>query len=254
MKIVHVVEPLAGGMVTFIKSLVDNLPDDFHIIVHGERKQVTPFAEVKKQFTARNVKFLRWKSAQRSLHPLKDIRAFIELFTILKRLKNSNSVDVVHLHCSKGGFIGRIVCRLLGIQQLVVYTPNGAPFMVGSNKTSNYLYKKLEKIAAAFGGEVVCCSPSEQKAYELAGINAITINNGIQYDKLVPVYVKRKKKQCIHHCYQWPDSGSKKIRFYLTKLPAILKSSPSLSSCGWAMALTDNYLRLKNIEINRVVG
>jgi glycosyltransferase involved in cell wall biosynthesis len=85
------------------------------------------------------------------------------------------------------------VCRILGIQGVVVYTPNGPPFMVGTNRASNYIYKKLEKFASAFGGQVVCCSPSEQKAYELAGISAITINNGIDYEKEICPPNKQQK-------------------------------------------------------------
>jgi glycosyltransferase involved in cell wall biosynthesis len=178
MKIVHIVEPLAGGIVTFLQSLVENLDNDFHIIIHGERKQVTPFSEVKIQLAYPNVKFLRWKSAQRSLRVKADISAAIELYVILKRLKKNGSLDIVHLHSSKGGFIGRIVCWLLGIQHLVVYTPNGAPFLGSASSFSNYIYKRLEKFASVFGGQVVCCSLSEQKAYELAGISVMMINNG----------------------------------------------------------------------------
>ncbi|MEP6746310.1 MAG: glycosyltransferase [Bacteroidota bacterium] len=185
MKIVHVVEPLAGGIVTFLTSLVENLPDDIHIIVHGQREHITPLSVVKKQFSFTNVRFIRWVSARRSLSFQKDIPAFIELYKILKRLKTKKLLDVVHLHCSKGGFIGRMVCRLLGIQHLVIYTPNGAPFMAGSNALTNVMYRKLEKLASLFGGQVVCCSPSEQKAYQQEGIKAITINNGIPYKKIM---------------------------------------------------------------------
>jgi len=184
MKIVHVLEPLAGGMVTFISSLVENLPEDTHFIVHGSREHLVPLSAVKKQFTWPNVKFIRWSSAGRSISLRKDIPAFFELYSILKRLKEKNMLDVVHLHCSKGGFIGRVVCKLLGIQHLVIYTPNGAPFMAGGSRASNFIYKKLEKLASLFGGQVVCCSPSEQKAYEKEGIKAITINNGIPYKKI----------------------------------------------------------------------
>jgi len=192
MKIVHVVEPLAGGIVTFIKSLVQNLPYDQHLIVHGEREQVISFADVKKQFVSTNVKFLRWKSAQRSLRFQKDTKAAMELYTILRRLKSNHSVDIVHLHSSKSGFIGRVVCRMLGLQNQVVYTPNGAPFLVGTNHASNFLYKKLEKLAAGFGGQVVCCSASEQYAYKLAGIDALTINNGTFFAKTGTSFTKAK--------------------------------------------------------------
>ena len=193
MKIVHVVEPFVGGIVTFINSLVKNLDDDSHIIIHGEREELIPLAAVKRQFSSPNVKFLRWKSAQRSLNPHKDIIAFLELFTILKRLKDNNSIDVVHLHSSKGGFLGRIVCRLLKIQDVVFYTPNGAPFLANESNTINFIYKKLEILASSFGGQVVSCSPSEQKAYKLAGINSVTINNGIRSKKVNTLSKSRKK-------------------------------------------------------------
>lgn len=178
MNIVHVAEPFAGGIIPFLKSLVENMPDDRHIIIHGERAHVISLQEAKKQFRKSNVRFIHWQSAQRSLHPRKDLAAFFELHAILKRLQHGNLVDAVHLHSSKSGFLGRLACRVLGIRN-VVYTPNGAPFLVGSNRVSNYMYKQLEKLAASFGGQVVCCSQSEQSAYAKAGIRAVTINNGI---------------------------------------------------------------------------
>lgn len=178
MKIVHVAEPFAGGIVAFVKSLVNDLPGDLHIVIHGERPLVMSAADAKKQFKRTNVRFIQWRSAQRSIHPRKDLAAFLELYTILKRLKKKNLVDAVHLHSSKSGFIGRAVCRLLKIRN-VIYTPNGAPFMVGKTAFSNFMYKQLERVGTMFGGKVVCCSPSEQEVYEKAGIHALTINNGV---------------------------------------------------------------------------
>jgi glycosyltransferase involved in cell wall biosynthesis len=197
MKIVHVAEAFAGGIVVFVKSLVENLPTDEHIIVHGERAHVTCFTDVRKQFAQTNARFVRWRSAQRSIHLIKDFAAFLELYRILKRLKKQHQIDAVHLHSSKSGFIGRIVCRVLGIPN-VIYTPNGAPFLVGTSKISNYIYKLLERLACKFGGQVVCCSPSEQAEYEKAGIPAITINNGIPFDRVSRVDVEpSNKKFCI---------------------------------------------------------
>lgn len=178
MKIVHVVEPFASGIATFVRSLVENLHDDLHIIVHGEREYVMKSAEVKLHFTKGNVRFIRWKSAQREISIRKDTVAFMELYTILKRLKKQNHIDAVHLHSSKSGFLGRLACKLARIKT-VVYTPNGAPFLVGSNRLTNYLYKQLERLGSVFGGRVVCCSPSEWQAYQALGIDALNINNGI---------------------------------------------------------------------------
>ena len=50
MTIVHVVEPFAAGVAVFVKYLTETMPDDLHIIVHGERKQVMSAGDVKKIF------------------------------------------------------------------------------------------------------------------------------------------------------------------------------------------------------------
>jgi glycosyltransferase involved in cell wall biosynthesis len=178
MKIVHVVEPFASGIAEFVKSLVENLRDDTHIIIHGERDYVMKFSDVVRNFPLHNVRFIRWKSAQREISITKDTAAFMELLTILKRLKKKEMVDAVHLHSSKSGFLGRLACKMANINN-VVYTPNGAPFFVGKNEFTNYFYKQLEKLGASFGGKIVCCSESELEAYRKLGIEAININNGI---------------------------------------------------------------------------
>jgi glycosyltransferase involved in cell wall biosynthesis len=178
MTIVHVVEPFAAGIAVFVKSLTETMPDDVHIIVHGERKKEIPASEVKKIFPQRNIRFIRWRSAQRSVHPLKDFMAFSELYKILRRLKKKNLVDAVHLHSSKSGLLGRAACRMAAVDN-VVYTPNGAPFLSGRNSLANYFYQQLEKIGHGLGGKVVCCSESELNAYKRIGINARYVNNGI---------------------------------------------------------------------------
>src|SRR5579872_577292 len=177
MRIVHVVEPFASGIATFVRSLVEDLRDDLHFIVHGEREQVMRCRDVKQAFPKENVRFIRWRSAQRNIRLLQDIRAFFELYAILRRLKRKFAIDAVHLHSSKSGFLGRVVCRLIRIRT-VIYTPNGAPFLSGS-RLACYCFKQLERLAAFFGGKVVCCSPSEWKAYHDLGIDAVHINNGV---------------------------------------------------------------------------
>lgn len=154
------------------------MPDDVHIIVHGERKQEIAASEVKKTFPQKNIRFIRWRSAQRSVHPLKDFLALSELYKIIRRLKRKNMLDAVHLHSSKSGLLGRVACRMAGVEN-VVYTPNGAPFLAGGNALSNYFYQQLEKLGNGFGGKVICCSESELDAYKKLGINAGFVNNGI---------------------------------------------------------------------------
>ena len=248
MKIVHVVEPFVGGIVTFINSLVKNLDDDSHIIIHGEREELIPLAAVKKQFSSPNVKFLRWKSAQRSLNPHKDIIAFLELYTILKRLKDNNSIDVVHLHSSKGGFLGRIVCRLLKIQDVVFYTPNGAPFLANESTTINFIYKKLEKLASNFGGQVVSCSPSEQKAYKLAGIESVTINNGIK-PKKVSLSSKNRKKDRIFRIVTSGRIADQKNPILFNKIATYFEEFKQFKFVWIGEGMQRNLLTANNIQV-----
>jgi len=188
MKVVHVIEPFASGVAFFVKSLAETMPGDTHIVVHGERKEVMAAAEVKKLFPRKNVRFVRWKSANRSINPVKDLMALRELYTILRRLKKNDFIDAVHLHSSKSGFLGRLACRLAGIDN-VVYTPHGAFFFAGKNALIRMFYSRLEKLGNSLGGQVVCCSESEFEAFKKIGINATYINNGIHisdtanYDK-----------------------------------------------------------------------
>lgn len=161
------------------------MPDDVHIILHGERKHVMAASEVKKTFPRKNIRFIRWRSAQRSLNPMKDFMAFSELYKILRRLKRAGLVDAVHLHSSKSGLIGRAACRMAGIDN-VVYTPNGAPFLAGKNPLYNYFYQQLEKIGHGFGGRVICCSESELNEYHKIGISGAFVNNGISLKNAKP--------------------------------------------------------------------
>jgi len=180
MLILHVVDPFAAGLATFLKLLTEEMNDNYHIIVHGERAELAELKDIKKIFHRKQIRFIYWKSVQREINLVKDTLAYIELLYILRRFRHA---DVVHLHSSKAGFLGRIACRQLKIKQ-VIYTPNGAPFLM--NNESNIklnLYLKLEKLASFFGGEVICSSASEQKEYLKRGIKAGYISNGTKISK-----------------------------------------------------------------------
>jgi glycosyltransferase involved in cell wall biosynthesis len=178
MTIVHVVEPFASGIAVFVKYLTETMPDDLHIVIHGERRHVMSAIDVKKTFSSPNVRFVKWRSAQRSINPLKDFLALGELYKILRRLRNKDLVDGVHLHSSKSGLLGRMACRALGIKN-VFYTPHGAPFLSGNTVLSKCLYRQVERFGNSLGGKVICCSPSELNAYLDLGIHATYISNGV---------------------------------------------------------------------------
>lgn len=184
MKIVHVMECFAGGTFNFLVDLTNELSNEEHIVIYGTNRENTP--KNFKDLFNKNVKFIEWKTAQREMKPLKDIKALWELYTILKKI---DGIDIMHLHSSKAGFLGRIVSFLLGKSKKTIYTPHAISFLrldVSPKKRKIFIW--MEKLASFFGGKIVACSKSEKEAIEEQGIKNVTfINNGIK-----PLQVEKK--------------------------------------------------------------
>lgn len=184
MKVVHVVECFAGGVYSFLSNLTNELNKEEYIVIYGVNRDNTP-NNFKEKFPS-NTQFIPWESASRNLNPLKDIKALWELYTILKRIEN---IDIIHLHSSKAGFLGRIVSFLLGKSKKTIYTPHAISFLrldVSPKKRKIFIW--MEKFASFFGGKIVACSQSEKEAIEEQGIKNVTfINNGIK-----PLEIEKK--------------------------------------------------------------
>lgn len=184
MKIVHVVECFAGGVFSFLSNLTNELDKEEYIVIYGTNRDNIP-PNFKERFPLKT-QFIPWKSAGRSLNPVKDIKALWELYTILKKI---NGIDVIHLHSSKAGFLGRIVSFLLGKSSKTIYTPHAISFLrLDVNPKKRKIFIWMEKFASLFGGKIVACSQSEKEAIEEQGIKNVTfINNGIK-----PLQVEKK--------------------------------------------------------------
>lgn len=184
MKIVHVMECFAGGTFNFLVDLTSELSNEEHIVIYGTNRENTP--KNFKELFNKNVKFIEWKTAQREMKPLKDIKALWELYTILKKIDN---IDIIHLHSSKAGFLGRIGSFLLDKSSRTIYTPHAISFLrldVSPKKRKIFIW--MEKFASFFGGKIVACSQSEKEAIEEQGIKNVTfINNGIK-----PLQIEKK--------------------------------------------------------------
>lgn len=184
MKIIHVMECFAGGTFNFLVDLTNELSNEKHIVIYGTNRENTP--KNFRDLFNKNVEFIEWKTAQREMKPLKDIKALWELYTILKKIDN---IDIIHLHSSKAGFLGRIVSFLLGKSKKTIYTPHAISFLrldVSPKKRKIFIW--MEKFASFFGGKIVACSQSEKEAIEEQGIKNVTfINNGIR-----PLRVEKK--------------------------------------------------------------
>lgn len=113
MKVVHVIEALGGGVYTYFKDLSDYFGEDqirkdisTTIIYSGNRKEIDP-EKIGSEFSE-GVSLIRVDMI-REISPIQDFKAVLLLRKELKKL----NPDIIHLHSSKAGVLGRIACFLL---------------------------------------------------------------------------------------------------------------------------------------------
>lgn len=176
-KVLHIVEAFGSGVFSFLVDLVDSTDEEFDItIAYGIRAETL---ENFKEYFSDRVKFIEVKNFTRSINIKKDIKAFFEVKKIIKEL----NPDVIHLHSSKAGFIGRFAGN--GKKVKMLYNPHGFSFLMkDSSKIKRLFYWWIEKISTIRKCTIVGCSEGEYKEALKLSKNSICINNGINIDKL----------------------------------------------------------------------
>ena len=70
--------------------------------------------------------------------------------------------DIVHLHSSKAGFLGRLCCT--DREREVFYNPHGYSFLMEDAKNiQKIMYKSIEWLSSKKCGYIVACSKGEYK-------------------------------------------------------------------------------------------
>ncbi|MDA8175358.1 MAG: glycosyltransferase [Nitrospiraceae bacterium] len=175
-KVFHIVEAFGGGVFSSVSQLCSHLDKGkFELHVFYSTRPETPANF--RDFFSPDVNLVHLPMT-RAVSPSADLNAFISIMKILKKQKP----DIVHLHSSKAGFLGRLACWLTGAQN-VFYSPRGFAFLMkDSPALKRKIYYALEKFAATLGGTTVAVS-SDELAYarRLAG-SAVLIPNGVDLE------------------------------------------------------------------------
>lgn len=176
-KLLYVAEAMGGGVFTFLVGLCNELVDYYDIYVaYGLRTQ-TP-DDFRKYFDDR-VHLIRVRHFERSIDPRHDLGAFLELRKIADRVKP----DLIHLHSSKAGALGRWAFD--GKKIPLFYTPHGYSFLMSNyNATKRFSYKMVEKLSAVRRCTTISCSEGEHKETLSLTKNAKFVNNGINVEEM----------------------------------------------------------------------
>lgn len=179
MKVMHVVEAFGGGIYSFLVELCNAIANDYEVVIVYSNREQTP-KNFKKDFNNK-IKFI-YLDMCRGMNPSKNISSLFEL----KNIISNEDPDVVHLHSSKAGFIGRIACKQIGFDMnKVLYNPHGFSFLQQNEsifKRKMYFY--LEKFAASLGGIVIGCSKGEEREAKKISKYVINIDNSINTNKI----------------------------------------------------------------------
>ena len=185
MKVVHVVEALAGGVTTYFKDLSFFFGDpeknediDTTIIYSANRKEIDP-KNIAKEFS-KGISLIELNMV-REFSPLQDIKSILELKKELKKL----NPDVIHLHSSKAGVLGRIACFLLFKKRKLFYSPHGYSFLrTDISKTSKNIYWFIEKsFQKIFGSKTIACGDTEYEIAKKIG-ETYLVRNGINIEEV----------------------------------------------------------------------
>ncbi|UQD55563.1 glycosyltransferase [Flavobacterium sp. K5-23] len=185
MKVVHVVEALAGGVTTYCKDLSfffgnpeKNEGINTTIIYSANRMEVDP-VNIAKEFS-KGISLIELNMV-REFSPLQDIKSVLKLIKELKKIKP----DVIHLHSSKAGVLGRVASFFLFKKVKLFYSPHGYSFLrTDISKTSKKVYWMIEKsFQKIFGGKTVACGDTEYEIAKKIGDSSL-VRNGINIEEV----------------------------------------------------------------------
>ena len=175
MKVLHAAETIKGGVATVLKQLVAAQQND---PAHFNLKCLIPADQAEELDTAKHENVICWKRKGRSLGALFSFAmSFIKAVWVFRP-------DIVHLHSSFAGVIGRSCLILLYpfIRPKVVYCPHAFSFLMETSGGKKRIYAMIEKILLPMTDAIVCVSDYEAEQARLSGISAnklFVVHNGV---------------------------------------------------------------------------
>ncbi len=201
-KVLFIVEAMGGGVFTYIVDLANGLAMKHEVYIAYSKRPQTP-KNFNEYFDER-IHLIKVNNFTRAISPVKDFKATIELKNIVDKI----SPDIIHLHSSKAGVIGRI---LFGNAKIpLFYTPHGYSFLMKDcSKLKRGIYRSIEKIMSFGRCITISCSHGEHEETLKLTKNALYVNNGInikQIDELVAKIPKHDHPFTVYTlgriCYQ----------------------------------------------------
>lgn len=176
-KILYIVEAMGGGVFTYIVDLANELVNEYEMyIAYAVRPQTPKDYWI---YFDKRIHLIEVKNFGREINPFKEALAIIEIKQIAKKIKP----DIIHLHSSKAGVLGRIAFN--GKKIPLFYTPHGYSFLMQNYKPmKRWIFKQIERICAKKNCTTISCSIGEYQETLKFTKRATYVNNAINIKSL----------------------------------------------------------------------
>jgi glycosyltransferase involved in cell wall biosynthesis len=236
MRILHVVEATIGGVRAHVQIVATGLDQRrFQSVVacpllrenaHGDDQFVNNLTSVGIPIVP--------VAMRRSISPLVDMAALWRLIGVLQ----SQRFDIIHLHSSKAGFLGRLAARMAGRGAAVVYSPHALAFLGDQSPAERQLYLALERIAGHLCDRIIAVSAGERQIITQAGLispdRIVQIENGIMPIALPASFDRSAMRRALGQSGDAPLIGTvarlstqKNPRLFLDAAAHVLRDQPA---------------------------
>lgn len=181
-----VCEAFGGGVFTYVSQLCNDMVEDFEVYLAYSIRPQTP--KNYKEFLDTRVKLIEVKNFGNLFNVFSDIAVIKELRKIEKEVKP----DIIHLHSSIAGGLGRIAFK--GENNTVIYTPHGYAHILMGPGIKSKIYKFAEWILGKTNSMTLTCCESEDEearkfckrtAYIETGVNLKDLSESL--DGIKPI-------------------------------------------------------------------
>jgi glycosyltransferase involved in cell wall biosynthesis len=163
-----------GGAQSHLKSLVEHFGSEVVGVAAGLDEDNSLEGVTQRV----GVEFVPIRHLIQPLHPLQDARAVFEIANLMRRLKP----DLVHIHSSKAGIVGRLGAQLVGIPS--VFTAHGWVFADGVSWKHKLVGVPSELAFGRLADHIITVSEADHRLtlrYRITDPKRVTVvHNGIE--------------------------------------------------------------------------
>ncbi|EME5381308.1 glycosyltransferase [Enterococcus faecium] len=175
-RVLMVCESFGGGVFTYVSQLCNDIVDNYDVYLAYSLRPQTP--KNYKEFLDKRINLIEVKSFGNLLNIRSDIKVIKELRKIEKEVKP----EIIHLHSSIAGGLGRIAFK--GKDNTVLYTPHGyAHILMGRNRKT-FVYEIMERVLGKTNAVTLTCCKSEDEIAKTLSRRTAYIETGVNLEDL----------------------------------------------------------------------